>query len=63
MATELSKIEAGNLFRVDDLIAVVTGGGSGKLELDSNTNVMNERLTAVRSWENDGTSSCDQRGS
>ncbi|KIV93997.1 hypothetical protein PV10_05162 [Exophiala mesophila] len=29
MATELSKIEAGNLFRVDGLIAVITGGGSG----------------------------------
>lgn len=28
-ASELSKIEAGHLFNVNGLVAVITGGGSG----------------------------------
>ncbi len=28
-----ANLEAGNLFRVDGIIAVVTGGGTGKLSL------------------------------
>lgn len=47
MSQKLSKIEAGNLFNVNGLVAVITGGGSGKytnlFSLDSLTDLINNR--------------------